>query len=63
MNIEENVPNTIPRIIASEKLRILSPPKNRMTMSTSRVEEPVLIVRARVWLRESLNSVHLSRFM
>ena len=63
MKIDENVPNTIPSIIVNEKLRMLSPAKKKQMMSTSRVAVPVLIVRASVWFKESLNNVHLSRLV
>ena len=61
MKIEENVPKTIPRIIVNEKLRMLSPAKKKQMMSTSNVAEPVLMVRASVWFRESLKSTQRSR--
>ena len=61
MKIDENVPKTIPRIIVSEKLRMLSPAKKKQMSSTSNVAEPVLMVRASVWFNESLKSVQRSR--
>lgn len=57
MKIEDSVPNTTPRIIANEKLRMLSPPRKKIQSNTSNVVEDVLIVRANVSLRESLNIV------
>lgn len=57
MKIEDSVPNTTPRIIANEKLRMLSPPRKKMQSNTSNVVEDVLIVRANVSFRESLNIV------
>lgn len=63
MNIEDSVPNTTPRIIANEKLRMLSPPKKKIHSNTMSVENEVLIVRASVSFRESLNSVCKSRFL
>lgn len=57
MKIEDNVPNTTPRIIANEKLRMLSPPRKKIQSNTSNVVEDVLIVRANVSFRESLNIV------
>lgn len=57
MKIEESVPNTTPRIIANEKLRVLSPPNRKMQSNTSTVDNEVLIVRERVSFNESLKSV------
>lgn len=57
MKIEDSVPNTTPRIIANEKLRMLSPPRKKIQSNTSNVVEDVLIVRANVSFRESLNIV------
>ena len=54
MKIEDNVPNTTPRIIANEKLRMLSPPRMKMQSNTSNVETEVLMVRAKVSLTEAL---------
>ena len=45
MKIEDSVPNTTPRIIANEKLRMLSPPRKKIQSNTSNVVEDVLIVR------------------
>ena len=56
MNSDENVPITTPRIMANEKLRMLSPPKKKMTTSTINVDEPVNNVRVNVEFSESLNS-------
>ncbi len=57
MKIEDSVPNTTPRIIANEKLRMLSPPRKKIQSNTSNVVEDVLIVSATVSFRESLNIV------
>jgi len=57
MNMDDSVPNTTPSIIANEKLRVLSPPKKKMQSRTIAVDSDVLIVRANVSFRESLNSV------
>ena len=54
--IDEQVPKMTPRIIANEKLRMLSPPRMKMQRSTMRVVTEVLMVRARVWFSESLNN-------
>ena len=57
MKIEDNVPKNTPSIIANAKLRILSPPRIKIESNTINVENDVLIVRANVWLIESLNNV------
>ena len=57
MKIEDNVPMYTPSIIANAKLRILSPPSMKIESNTINVENDVLIVRANVWLMESLNNV------
>lgn len=62
MNNEESVPNTTPRIIANEKLLMLSPPRMKIQSRTINVLTDVLIVRARVVFNEILNSSYLSRF-
>ena len=62
MNNEESVPNTTPRIIANEKLRMLSPPRTKIQSNTINVLTEVLIVRARVVFNERLNNSRLSRF-
>lgn len=62
MNNEESVPKITPRIIANEKLRMLSPPKMKIASNTTNVLNDVLIVRASVVFKESLNNVYLSRF-
>ena len=62
MNNEESVPNTTPRIIANEKLRMLSPPRMKIQSNTINVLTEVLIVRARVVFNERLNNSRLSRF-
>lgn len=54
--IDDNVPITTPRLIAKAKLRMLSPPRKRMQSNTINVESDVLMVRAKVWLIESLKS-------
>ena len=56
MKMEEQVPKTTPRIIANEKLRMLSPPRMKMQRSTINVVTEVFMVRAKVWFSESLNS-------
>ena len=56
MKIEEQVPKITPRIIANEKLRMLSPPRMKIHRSTINVVTEVLMVRAKVWFSESLNS-------
>ena len=56
MNSEDRVPNTTPRIIANEKLRIESPPRMKIHSSTINVVTEVLMVRASVWFSESLNN-------
>ena len=61
MKIDDNVPNTTPRIIANEKLRMLSPPRMKIQSNTINVLTEVLIVRERVVLIESLKSENLSR--
>lgn len=61
MNNEESVPKITPRIIANEKLRMLSPPKMKIASNTTNVLNDVLIVRASVVFKESLNKVYLSR--
>ena len=53
---DEQVPYTTPRIIANEKLRMLSPPRKKIQRSTTSVLTEVLMVRARVVLSESLKS-------
>ena len=55
MKIEERVPKNTPRIIANEKLRMLSPPRMKIQSSTMSVDTDVLTVRARVWLIDELN--------
>ena len=62
MNNDESVPNTTPRIIANEKLRMLSPPRMKIQSNTINVLIEVLIVRARVVFSERLNNSRLSRF-
>ena len=57
MKMEESVPNTTPRIIANEKLRMLSPPRKKIHSNTSNVENEVLRVRAKVSLSDLLNIV------
>lgn len=61
MNNEESVPNITPRIIANEKLRILSPPRTNIQSSTIKVLTEVFIVRAKVVLSDSLNNSNLPR--
>ena len=56
MKIDDSVPNTTPRIIANEKLRMLSPPSMKIHSNTINVVTEVLMVRARVWFNESLNT-------
>lgn len=48
MKMEDKVPIITPIIMANEKLRMLSPPRIKMDMSTINVETDVLIVRERV---------------
>lgn len=62
MNNDESVPNTTPRIIANEKLRMLSPPRMKIHSNTINVLTEVLIVRANVVFNERLNNSRLSRF-
>lgn len=54
MKIEDNVPKITPSNIANEKLRVLSPPKQKIQSSTMSVESDVLMVRARVSLSDLL---------
>ena len=61
MNKEEKVPNTTPKIMANEKLRMLSPPKIKITTSTINVDEPVNNVRVNVEFSESLNNWNVLR--
>ncbi len=61
MKIDDNVPNTTPRIIANEKLQMLSPPRKKIQSNTINVLTEVLIVRESVVLIESLKSAYLSR--
>lgn len=61
MNNEESVPKITPRIIANEKLRILSPPRTKIQSSTIKVLTEVFIVRAKVVLSDSLNNSNLPR--
>lgn len=61
MNNDDKVPNTTPRIIANEKLRMLSPPKIKIESNTTKVLTEVFIVRASVVFKESLNNEYLSR--
>ena len=60
MNNDESVPKITPRIIANEKLRMLSPPRIKIQSNTSKVLIDVLIVRARVVFNESLKRRALS---
>ena len=62
INNEDNVPITTPRIIANAKLRIESPPRMKIHSNTINVLNDVLMVRASVVFRESLNNTRLSRF-
>lgn len=62
MKSDESVPNTTPRIIANEKLRMLSPPRMKIHSNTINVLTEVLIVRANVVFNERLNNSRLSRF-
>ena len=48
MKIEDSVPKITPSSIANEKLRVLSPPKQKIQSNTMSVESDVLMVRARV---------------
>lgn len=59
---DDNVPNTTPRIIANEKLRMLSPPSTKIQSNTIMVLTDVLIVRANVVLSDVLNRSNLLRF-
>ena len=61
-NIEDSVPNTTPRIIANENERMLSPPKMNIVSNTRSVEDEVLMVRASVWLIDTLKVVWKSHF-
>lgn len=60
-NSEDKVPNTTPKIMANEKLRMLSPPKIKITTSTINVDEPVNNVRVNVEFSESLNNWNVLR--
>ena len=60
--IDDRVPTMTPRLIANEKLRILSPPKKKIHNNTIKVEVDVLMVLVRVWLILSLNNVLKSCF-
>ena len=62
MNSEDNVPITTPRIIANAKLRIESPPRMKIHSNTINVLNEVLMVRASVVFRESLNNTRLVTF-
>ena len=57
MNMDDSVPKNTPSIIANEKLRMESPPRMKIQSNTSNVETDVLMVRASVWLIESLNVI------
>ena len=57
MKIDDRVPNTTPRVMAKAKGWMLLPPRNRIHSNTISVETEVLMVRARVWLIELLNSI------
>ena len=57
MKMEESVPKTTPIVMAKANGWMLLPPKKRMTSNTISVENEVLMVRAKVWLMESLKSV------
>ena len=61
-NIQDSVPNTTPRIIANENERMLSPPKMNIVSNTRSVEDEVLMVRASVWLIDTLKVVWKSHF-
>ena len=54
MKVEDNVPNTTPRIIANEKLRILSPPRMKIEKHTINVDVDVFMVRANGTLIDAL---------
>ena len=56
MNNDDIVPNTTPRIIANEKLRMLSPPRMKIQSNTSNVDVDVMMVRANVSLIDALKS-------
>lgn len=62
MKSDESVPNTTPRIIANEKLRMLSPPRKKIQSNTIKVLSDVLIVRASVVFNDVLNRSNLLRF-
>ena len=57
MKIEESVPKTTPDVMANANGWMLLPPRNKITSNTINVENEVLMVRASVWLIESLNCV------
>ena len=61
MKMDDRVPNTTPSIMANENERIESPPRMKIQSSTISVVTDVLMVRARVWFSESLNSCWRSR--
>ena len=61
MNRDEKVPKTTPKIIANEKLRMLSPPRMKITTNTINVDEPVNNVRVNVEFSESLNNWNVLR--
>ena len=54
MKIEHRVPMMTPRIMAKTKLRMVSPPRMKMQMSTSSVDTEVMMVRPRVELIDLL---------
>ena len=55
MKMEEQVPKMTPRIMAKAKLRMLAPPRQKMTASTMNVLIEVFKVRVNVVFREVLN--------
>ena len=56
MKMEEKVPRITPMVMAKAKGWMLLPPSSRMHSNTMRVDTEVLMVRAKVWLMESLKS-------
>ena len=54
--MDDSVPNTTPKIIAKAKLRMLAPPKQKITANTMNVETEVLMVRFNVLFSEVLKS-------
>ncbi len=56
MKMDDRVPNITPRVMANANGWMLFPPRKRMHSNTISVDTEVLMVRAKVWLMESLKS-------